>query len=154
MGTFSRRAAFGSRRIAANRQRPNADAGLLEYHDAPLLERVLQGFQVRQQQRYLPLRPPLSTPPKQDYRRVCLFPKRENRPEIGIGRYDHTIFTGRAIEDGRVLSGCELVVSNVDRIMTRSAKRLRKSGGEWRINQKLQRAELTGSSRSRTASAA
>ena len=110
--------------------------------------------QIRDQQRDLLIRLALGPAAEKDHGRRTLGAQREERGEIGVGRNQHALFRLSTLEHIAIAGRLHPIVADVDRIMTGGSE----SGGDERrkrvIDEELQPVEASGSSRSRTASAA
>lgn len=78
--------------------------------------------------------------------------RRKERPEVGVGRHNDSLFGGSAIKDGGVCGCLHAVVAYVDGVVPGGREALCDHWRERVVDEKSQPA--SGSSRSRTASAA
>jgi hypothetical protein len=83
-----------------------------------------------------------------------LTPVRKERSEVGVGRYDDAAFALGALEDRFVACTLQAIVTNVNGIMTGGAQLLGNDRRKGVIDEEPHPAATSGSSRSRTASAA
>ena len=135
-------------------QGTDADSGLLENNDAARFERLSDARQVLQQQRDLTFGPPFGPTPEQDDRRLFESPVREDLSEVGVRRNEDSPFAGGAGKDCLVVGVSDSLVPDVRRIVSGPTQRRGNVGREGIVYEELQSATSSGSSRSRTASAA
>jgi hypothetical protein len=75
-------------------------------------------------------------------------------PEISVRRYDNTLFLLGTFEDAYVVCGLQTLVAYVSRIVSGPAQSGRDGGRKRVVDEESQDMSRSGSSRSRTASAA
>ena len=126
----------------------------LENDDAPFGEIDLYRWHVREEERDLLLGSSLGSASEEDDGGESLPAMRKQRPEVGVGRDEHTVFFFCALEDLLVAGGLHAVVANVDRVVAGVLKPLGDGRRQGLVDQEPQPAAASGSSRSRTASAA
>lgn len=97
--------AAGALLLAADGKPPNADASVLQDGHAPAGKLLCKGRQIGQQQRGLPIRPPVPHLPDQDQGRPGLGAQRQQCRKIGIGRNGDAILAPRPIENRLVRRG-------------------------------------------------
>ena len=137
-----------------DRQRPDADPGLLDDHDASRLQIACEIPQIVHQERKLGVRAPIGTAPEEDERRLVLTPQGQNGSEIGVCRHQDPVFPRRKLKHLVVGRRLHAEVSNVDSIVLGRTQAGCNAGRDGVVNEKPQDAALIGISRSRTLSAA
>jgi hypothetical protein len=90
---------------------------------------------------------------EENYGRLSSFAKREKSPEIRIGCYYDPLLAPGAI-DQPVVGGLHFVIAHMRSVVSRVSQSSGNLGRKRIIDEKSQEAERSGSSRSRTASAA
>jgi hypothetical protein len=83
-----------------------------------------------------------------------LTPIRKERSEVGVGGYDNAAFVLGTLEDRFVACALQAIVTDVNGIMTGGAQLLGDSRRKGVVDEEPHPAATSGSSRSRTASAA
>jgi hypothetical protein len=91
---------------------------------------------------------------KQDHRGSRGPPGCEQRPEVRVGGHDDPFFVGRPIKDHLVGGRLEPVLADMDRVVASTAQLLGNARRQRVVHEEPQPAAVSGSSRSRTASAA
>lgn len=110
--------------------------------------------QVRAQERCLIAGSPLRPAAEQDHGRLRGASLREQRAEVGVSRNDDSILGSGSVEDLGVACGLQLVLPDVHRVVAGGAEFLGNPRRQRIVDQESQPAGVSGSSRSRTASAA
>ena len=138
----------------ADRQCADPEAPGFEDDDRAPFEIVLDRGEVREQQRCLLLGAPLRPATEENEGRLPCEPQRQDRREVGISRNDNPLLLASAFHDHFV--GCRLKVegTNMNGVVPRLTKSLGDKRRECVVDQEPQPAAASGSSRSRTASAA
>lgn len=142
----------------ARRRVEQAGVGNVELMQAEHLARpgeiVLDRGKVVCEQRALLLGPTFGPPSEEDNRRTWLTAEREQHREIGVGGHQHPILLACALEHLLIGRGGQPVVAHVRRVMAEGGDLFGETGRERVVYQEPQPAAPSGSSRSRTASAA
>ena len=85
---------------------------------------------------------------------MSLFAEGEESPEVSVGGYDNTPLLLGAMEDRHVVGLLETVITYMSDIVPRLPQPVRDERRKSVIDEESQEADRSGSSRSRTASAA
>ena len=96
---------------------------------------------------------PVSTAPEEDQRRLTFSAQCQNGPKIGVGQYSNSILNLGASENLLVLGRLQAVLAHMNRVMPALAEPLCDNGRK-RVVHEESHGTASGSSRSRTASAA
>jgi len=145
-------ASIRASRSATYGQPSHPNSGFFENDHRPCLQIGLDGSEVCDQKLDLPPRTTLGTAAKQDHGwvRSC----REQGPKVGVGRHDNALFRGGPAQDLLIGGLLHAQIMNVNCVVAGGAKI---GGDDWRqrvVNEEFQTTDRSGSSRSRTASAA
>jgi hypothetical protein len=136
------------------RQLSNPHAFWLDNDDAAIDEILLDRREVGEQHLGLLLRPPLCSVPKQNDGGRSLSAEGEQRPEVRVCGDDHSPLLLRALEDHLVARRLQPVVPYMHRVVSGTAESLGDQRRERVVDEVPHAEAASGSSRSRTASAA
>jgi hypothetical protein len=112
----------------------NAYPRILQDDDSTGRDRRFDGRHVRKQQGQLFRWVAIRTPPKDDQRRCRLVREREERAEIGVGRYDDAVFDRSTLEDNHVVGALKSIVAHVNGVVTSAAQPLRHRGRQGTVD--------------------
>jgi hypothetical protein len=140
--------------LAADRKSPDSDARFFQDDNGALPQRFFERRQVCDQERNLPLGPAVGSTSKQHDRRLTFKPEREHRAEIGIRRDEHAVLRFRRGEDRAIVGRLQSEIAHVRGIVAASPQAFGDARRQRVVDQKSHDGEASGSSRSRTASAA
>lgn len=138
----------------SDRQPAKAEPRFLEYDHTSFQQRFLEVRKIRQQQSELSLGTPLGHSPQEDHRGLTLLSKSEEGAEVGVRRNDNPLLLLRALEDRYVVAGLKTGVAYMRCFVTGIPQALGDERRERVVDEESQEAGRSGSSRSRTASAA
>lgn len=141
-------------RSARDRERANSDPSWLEDYDGARHESLGDCRQVGDQQSHLRGGTSGQRPAKENDRRNRPPASCQQGPEVRVCRHDDPVLLLRAIEDHRIVGLGEPVLADVNRIVTALPETFGHLRREGVVDEEPQAVLISGSSRSRTASAA
>lgn len=138
----------------SNGESPDSDAGCFEDDDGSLSQVALDGTEVRHQEVSHLAGPTLSTSAEQDKRGKSVMMPSEEHAEIGIRGNQDTVLSCRPVKDRRIICSLETKFTDMHSIVAHFAERHGDVGRKRVVHEKFHAVGRSGSSRSRTASAA
>ncbi len=115
---------------------------------------ILEGLEIRQEERDLLPWVAFGSAAEEQERGLPFLTECEKRSEIGVGRDDDAPFRAGTLDDLVVSRRLQAVVADMDCVVAGRSELVRHHHGERVVDEELQPAAASGSSRSRTASAA
>lgn len=141
-------------RSLADRETSDAEASRFDHDDGTGFEVVGAGGEVGEKQRGLLFGATLGAASEEHEGRLSFLLEREDGSEVGVGGNHDALLGACAFDDRVVCGGVEVVVADVDGVVAFVGKSFSDARRERVVDQKSQCDAASGSSRSRTASAA
>ncbi len=146
---------FGrSRLVAADREAANPQSARFEHSDATRSQVALNCVEIGEEQRDLTFGASLGPVSEQKHGWSWLQAECQQRSEIRVGGNDDPRFVGSAGEDLLVACRLKSIGTDVNGVVPSVVEALRHQRRDCVVDEELQPPEASGSSRSRTASAA